>query len=166
MGDSLYLLLGSDRLLDTLENESYGSLYTNSNGVYIYETAQVYKLQDNTNLLLPVFNKVAGGLTVITQSNVDKLLLGESYFPRQKFYVQSIGSENVNGWTAQSTTTSGECSYLLSDDGDNIELIPILSGNSKNIGNRIDLLLLPNSSNESDTGIPETATITDLEAAI
>ena len=158
----LSLFYGPETLVVTLSGETDGRLYGGVGGDYIYKTSMVYQI--NYDGVTPIYRSYAGGMT-----NIDNLIvIGTPYFPTQRFY--SRPTVSTSGWTLLTTVTpSGVCNYMLSDDGDGIPEIPLLTGNISSIGNRIDKIISLTSSIDSDIGIPQTtsiALITDLEAAI
>lgn len=163
----LSVFFGPEILLITLSGETFGKLYGGAGGNYIYKSGALYKIQ--TSGVTVLLDGYVGGITNIVQNLSVNTLIGTPYYPQQRFYYHpSLNEINAN-WTRSSISPSGVCTDLLSDDGDDLSIVPILTGNSNILGNRIDKLVIPDSFYDSDVGIPQgvqIALITDLEAAI
>lgn len=162
----LSVFFGADNLIVTISGETSGRLYGGAGGAYIYKSASTYKI--NGNDVDAIYNGYTGGMTNIYSTNV-KTVIGIPFYPKQKFFSHTSLNETNSGWTASTALPSGICNVMLSDDGDDLEVVPILTGNYSTIGDRIDQLIALTSFLDSDEGIPQTtvkALITDLQAAI
>jgi hypothetical protein len=154
----LSLFYGPDTLITTLSGEVDGRLYGSTSGDYIYKSGVVYQITFSG--VDPIYNGYAGGMTTV--GNID--LIGTPFYPYQQLK-KRVGQV----WENLPNMPSGICNYLLSDDGDTMYAIPVLTGNISITGNRIDKIITLSGIVDSDTGLPQTtdiALITDLEAAI
>lgn len=162
----LSVFLGTNTRLATISGEFYGRLYGGAGGTYVYQTASTYKITSSGVSI--VYTGRANSLTNIYDT-LDRTLLSIPSYPRQRFLQQTV-PEHPNHWTLCQAMPSGVSSDLLSDDGDRINVVPVLTGNEVNIGHRVDRIIAFTTALKSDTGLPQSdgdwAYITDLEAAI
>lgn len=163
----LSVFFGPESLITTVSGEHWGQLYGGAGGDYIFQSGTLYKILESG--VTAIRNGYVASMTNIYYGGFNQTLLGVNNYPRQRFYLQKSSNEQRTGWVLQAASASGISVHLLSDDGDRLDTVPILTGNLISIGNRIDRITLPSTSQDSDTGIPQVgdvALITDLQAAI
>lgn len=161
--EKLTVFYGTTTRIATLPGVDYGRAYGGSGGDYVYQCNALYKIVDN--VLTEISPSYVSGITNIYDT-VSRTVIAVNRYPNQTIYSEPSLNETGSAWALSTASPTGGTADLMSDDGDQVDGVPVLIGNRYTSGHRIDKIVDLTSAIQSDAGLPADAIITDIEAAI